>query len=309
LAYAGSVGWQIGCGVGPWVGVNTGHHRRKPHPPTNSPPERPDDSPAVDPDRESGSIADPVGLHELIAADAIDVIPGDPPVPISVWRVAGTGRTGPHDLLAGLDPQAAALLVGLYTQPGDTLVDLTADPAVAGAAGAGARTYVRADHPSDLARTKHVGGTARLLLLRWPAPAASDNLGEEESDAELADLLGRSRLLLAADGYVIVALAPRPRNQHVDHARRLILAARRAGLGYLQHIVVLTAPIPGDPSPRQATPAGPATLRAATHLQVQANLLAFVLHGFHATAKPADSSGEAEGRSPGSRSAGPEVLR
>jgi len=259
--------------------VNTGHHRRKPHPPTNSPPERSDDSPAVDPDRESGSMADPVGLHELVAAGAIDVIPGDPPVPISVWRVAGTGRTGPHDVIAGLDAQAAALLVGLYTQPGDTLVDLTADPAIAGAAGAGARRYLRADHPGDLAHTEHAAGTARLVLLRWPSPRAPGNPGEEESDAELADLLGGCRRLLAASGCVIVALAPPPRTHYIDHARRLIPAAGRAGLGYLQHIVVVTAPIPGDPSPRQATPAGPATLRAATHLRVQATLLAFVLRG------------------------------
>jgi hypothetical protein len=95
----------------------------------------------------------------------------------------------------------------------------------------------------------------------------------------LADLLGDCRRLLAACGCVIVAPASPPRTGYVDHARRLIPAARRAGLGYLQHIVVLTAPIPGDPSPRQATPAGPATLRAATHLRVQAALLAFVLRG------------------------------
>src|SRR2546429_178914 len=53
--------------------------------------------------------------------------------------------------------------------------------------------------------------------------------------------------------------------------------ARRAGRGYVQHIGVLPAPTPGAPSPRQATPAGPPTLRAATHLRVQASLLAFVL--------------------------------
>jgi hypothetical protein len=279
LAYPGSVGRQIGRAVGPWVGVNTGPHRRKPHPPTNRRPERPGGSRAVDPHRTSGSGADPLGLHQLAAAGVIDVIPGDPPVPISVWRVAGTGGAGPHGLIAGLDPQAAALLVGLYTQPGDTLVDLTADPAVAGAAGAGARRYLPANHPADLVLLEHVAGTARLVLLRWPSPAAPGNPGEETSDARLAELLGGCRRLLAAGGCVIVALAPPPRTGYVDHARRLIPAARRAGLGYLQHIVVLTAPIPGDPSPRQATPAGPATLRAATHLQVQANLLAFVLRG------------------------------
>ena len=268
---------RIGRAVGPWVGVNTGdHHRRKPHPPTDRRPERPEGSPAVDPDRTPGSGADPVGLHELVAAGAIDVIPGDPPVPISVWRVAGTGRAGPPDRIAGLDPQAAALLVGLYTQPGDTVVDLSADPAVAGAAGAGARRCLPAGHPGDLAVLEHVGGSARLVLLRWPSPG---NPCEEESEAELADLLGGCRRLLTAGGCVIMALTPPPRTHYVDHARRLIPAAARAGLGYLQHIVVVTAPIPGDPSPRHATPAGPATLRAATHLQVRANLAAFVLRG------------------------------
>ena len=73
--------WAVG-------GCEHGHHRRKPHPPTNSPPERSGDSPAVDPDRKSGRMADPVGLRELVAAGAIDFIPGDPPVPASTCRTA-----------------------------------------------------------------------------------------------------------------------------------------------------------------------------------------------------------------------------
>jgi hypothetical protein len=252
--------------------VNTNRHRRRRQPPASTNPDRAGRIPAADAEPAAGGAA-PLSLHELVAAGAIDVVPGDPPVPVTVWRVAGTRSAGQQDA-AGLDPQAAGLLVGLYTQPGDTLVDLSADPAVAGAAGAGARRYVPAHHPADYAPLRHLAGAARLVLLRWPSPA---HPGGAESDAWLADLLGGCRRLLAADGCVIAALTPPPSTGYVDHARWLIPAAHQAGLGYLQHVIVVAAPIPGDPSPRTAAPAAPATLRAATHLTVQANLLAFVL--------------------------------
>jgi len=272
LAGAQPHGWRIERAVGPWVGVNTNRHRRRRQPPASTQPDRAEDLPAANPEPDADSTA-PLSLHELVAAGAIDVVPGDPPVPITVWRIAGTHRTGQHDA-PGLDPQAAGLLVGLSTQPGDTLIDLSADPAVAGAAGAGARRYLPANNPADPTRLGHVAGTARLVLLRWPSPA--DPAGEV-SDAELIDLLYGCRRLLAADGCVIAALTPPPRTGYVDYARRLIPAAHRAGLGYLQHIIVVAAPIPGHPQPRHGSPAAPATLRAATHLAVQANLLAFVL--------------------------------
>ena len=75
LAYPGSVGladWTCRWVVGECEHWPPPAHKR--HPSTNRQPERPgDSSPAVDHGLESGRAADPLGLHELIAASAIDV--------------------------------------------------------------------------------------------------------------------------------------------------------------------------------------------------------------------------------------------
>lgn len=240
-------------------------------------------------DVRAGSLFDPLD-QGLAVASEIDVVPGDPPVPISVWRVAGTGHPARLDTGSGLTPPLAALLIGLYTSRGDTVVDLTSDPSIDGAAGAGARRYLPVNDPAHLADLDHVAGTVRLVVLRWPPTRAGrrtnvDPAGTEEP--ELTALLTACRLLLAADGYTIVALIPAPHAGYVEHAGRLISAARRAGLGYLQHIVAVTAPIPGAPAPRLAVPADPATLRAATHLRFHLDLLVFVLHRTGWAAGPA----------------------
>jgi hypothetical protein len=62
----------------------------------------------------------------------------------------------------------AALLVGSYTRPGDTIVSVGTDPALTGAAGAGGRTYLPVQDPDDLAGLDHVAGTVALLVLPWP---------------------------------------------------------------------------------------------------------------------------------------------
>jgi hypothetical protein len=245
------------------------------------------DQPAVEVPARSRS--DPLD-QGLAVAGEIDVVPGDPPVPISVWRVAGTDHPARFDTGGGLTSRLAALLIGLYTGRGDTVVDLTSDPSIAGAAGAGARRYLPVDDPARLADLDHVAGAVRLVVLRWPPTRAGrrtnvDSAGTEE--LELTALLTGCRRLLAADGYTIVALIPAPHTGYVEHAGRLIPAARRAGLGYLQHIVAVTAPIPGARRPQLAVPADPATLRAATHLRFHLDLLVFVLHRTGRAAGPA----------------------
>src|SRR5215207_4487390 len=97
------------------------------------------------PDAADGS--DPLALTELVTAGALDAVGGDPPVPISVWRVAGVNRPAEGGGADGLIPRLAALLIGSYTRRGDTVVDLTGDPTIAGAAGAGARSYLTVSDP------------------------------------------------------------------------------------------------------------------------------------------------------------------
>src|SRR5439155_7218694 len=125
--------------VGPWVGVNTASPAREPYPPMTSAehhhPER--DLAGLDPHPQQ----DPLALSELIAAGDIDVVPGDPPVPIAVWRVAGVDAGYGHADADALSPRMAALLVGSYTRPGQTILSVGDDVALAGAAGAGGRTH------------------------------------------------------------------------------------------------------------------------------------------------------------------------
>jgi hypothetical protein len=250
---------------------------RPPQPPDLPAPARAGDRPGP-PDRPRSPSGDDRGA-----------VPADLLVPIIVWRVV---RDDPPAGLAsptGLSPRLAAQLIRLYTDPADTVVDLTADPAIAGAAGAGGCRYLPVDHPASLPRLDHLTGTVRLVVLRWPPttnPAHTDADADADpaATAELTGLLAGCRPLLATDGYTIVALRPvRPHSHYVDHARQLIPAAYQAGLGYLEHVLVVTTPITGRPHP--AAPADPAALDLATGPQPLIDLLVFVLHGTGRAAK------------------------
>ncbi len=215
---------------------------------------------------------DPLALSELIAAGDIDVVPGDPPVPIAVWRVAGVDAAYGHSDADALTPRMAALLVGSYTRPGDTVVSVGNDPALAGAAGAGGRTYLSVPDPDDLSDLGHVAGTVALIVLPWPPRQRPAGMARER----LIAMFRACRQLMSRDGCTIVALAALPAGEtYVQHSGPLIPAARDAGLGWLQHIVAITAPIAGQRITWRATPADPATLRSATHLTVHVDLLVF----------------------------------
>jgi hypothetical protein len=221
---------------------------------------------------------------EMVLAGTLDVVPGDPPVPISVWRAAtplphsppsnggsstsSGSRTGwstraPSD--GSLTPRLAGLLVATYTGLGDTIVDLSTDPALAGAAGAGARHYLPVTDVTELAGLDHVAGSVALIVMRWPAPElhpagpADGDRGVVDTAAAaltMSDLFTTCRHLLAADGCTIVVLTPTaPDAPYVEHANVIIPAAARAGLGYLQHIVAVTTHLDRHDSPAQ--PEGP----------------------------------------------------
>jgi hypothetical protein len=217
---------------------------------------------------------DPLALSELIGAGDIDVVPGDPPVPIAVWRVAGVDDAYGHSTANALSPRMAALLVGSYTRPGDTIVSIGDDPALAGAAGAGGRTYLSVPDPDDLPDLGHAAGTVALIVLPWPPPDRPDGMDRER----LVEMFRVCRQLMNRDGCTIVALAELPAGQtYIDHSGALIPAARHAGLGWLQHIVAITAPISGQRIAWHVTPADPATMRSATHVRVHIDLLIFAV--------------------------------
>lgn len=253
---------------------------------------------------------DPFG--ELISHQILDVVDGHPPVPIDVWRVADDESdrvTVPGDLSEGTaegwrcTTQMAQLLVGLFATTGTTVVSVGFDPALAGAAGALACPYQTVDQIADLARLAHLADRVGLLLIPWPTTGtSSDGMQQpgapDEADAErVADWLGDCRTLMATGGVTVIILAPAPpTDAYVACAQLLLPAARRAGLGWLQHIVAITAPVANivPDRPHACAAPRPSATRPATpdasfdcepgrkdvrSFCVHADLLAFVLRG------------------------------
>src|SRR5205814_1185997 len=68
-------------------------------------------------------------------AAAIDLVAGDPPVPITVWRTpCGDGQ-------ASVPLRLAQRLVSAYSRPGEVVIDVTDDHALCDAAGHGGRRH------------------------------------------------------------------------------------------------------------------------------------------------------------------------
>jgi hypothetical protein len=258
--------------------VTTNNPEWDPHPHTSTAPHQPDRV------RERRSAAQPEpgppDLSELIAAGAIDVVDGDPPVPITAWRVAGVDHPYRHDPAGGLTPRTAALLVASYTRLGDTIVSVGGDPALEGAAGGGGRNYLGVDDPANLADLDHVAGTVQLIVLRWPPPYRPGQLWTNPE--RMRELFAACRRLLTRGGCIAVALAVIPGESEIayhGHPERVIPAAHDGGLGWLQHIIAITAPIVGERITWRTTPADAAIIRAATHISIHLDLLIFAPKG------------------------------
>lgn len=280
--------------------------------------------------------ADPIAAAEMVRAGAIEVVPGDPPVPISVWRAndAGAasdqqdvgqrqaigetrrqalvtdhgappqGRSEPSagDVEDGLTSRLAALLVATFTLRGDIVVDLSGDPALAGAAGAAARRYVAPDDLAALTTLSsrgHLDGSVGLIVLRWPTPSTrplySPSRTSQAGRSSSIEVSGAGAMfdacaqLLAHDGCTLVVLRPVPTGRPYDeHTSAIIPAARRAGLGYLQHIVAVTNPMTDAPATRPAqdgTRVPPDSPTAVPGFPAHVDLLVFVLRGRRLSAR------------------------
>ncbi|WP_431896038.1 hypothetical protein [Micromonospora haikouensis] len=118
----------------------------------------------------------------------IDLIAGDPPVPITVWRTARTDAEHHTSLPARL----AYRLVAAYSRPGEAVVDLTRDHALTATCAKGERLHHRAwftDTSSGLligpATTSRPAATDANPL---PSPAPDD--GEGDDVPELIEWFG-----------------------------------------------------------------------------------------------------------------------
>jgi hypothetical protein len=139
-----------------------------------------------------------------------EVVPGDPPVPITVWPVPPPepGNTMSNGL--------GVRLVHNYTHPGELIVDLTDGPQLARAIiAAGRRSHL--NQPGVVRnRTEPVA----LVATDWTAPNPNGT-----------EFLAWCATLLRPLGCVAVVLDHDGPTEPSD----VIAAAHQAGLGYLQH--------------------------------------------------------------------------
>ncbi|MCX5121984.1 hypothetical protein OG992_33000 [Micromonospora sp. NBC_00362] len=118
--------------------------------------------------------AQPVDPNE-VDPTLIDLVAGDPPVPVTVWRTA----RGPADTGRSVGARLAYRLVAAYSRPGDAVVDVTVDHALTAVCATGARRH----HPGWF--------TEASSLIIGPAtpPARPDPTApSEDSSAELPDM-------------------------------------------------------------------------------------------------------------------------
>jgi hypothetical protein len=164
--------------------------------------------------------------HHSAPVPVGDVVPGDPPVPITVWPVPAPMRGETMSNAMGVR------LVYNLTHPGGLVIDLADGPQLAYA-------VIAASRRSHLTSARQVGWgreSASLIVTGWPLT------GEPVSLVEFFD---RCRAKLLPGGCVAVLLAHGDLVLPVD----VVIAAKQAGLGYLQHIVA------ADQPPQRDTPA------------------------------------------------------
>ncbi|MGQ5261036.1 hypothetical protein ACTWLT_09800 [Micromonospora sp. ZYX-F-536] len=210
-----------------------------------------------------------------------DLVAGDPPVPITVWRTArtaaDTGRT--------IGARLAYRLVAAYSRPGDTVVDCTDDHALGAACLVGRRRHHpgwftegpsfligpatrQADpdpsdeqddngdvpemgawfgddltDPSDADPANGASPEATgLVVASWPLDA-----NEATNRVRLARLLTACARLLRPGGCLVLIVAvPAGTIATPEDFSPLATEAANVGLGYLQHIVAVTADTDAD---------------------------------------------------------------
>ncbi|MBQ0896046.1 hypothetical protein KBX37_23615 [Micromonospora sp. U56] len=112
---------------------------------------------------------DPIGADPTL----IDLVAGDPPVPVTVWRTARADA----DAGRGIGARLAYRLVAAYSRPGDAVVDLTGRHALTAVCAAGRRRH----HPGWFT-------DASSLIIGPATPPAHPTPGEVSDDSDLPDL-------------------------------------------------------------------------------------------------------------------------
>jgi hypothetical protein len=117
----------------------------------------------------------------------IDLVAGDRPVPTALWRTPAGDHPAP------ISRRLAYRLIAAYTEPGDTVVDLTDISTVADATVTGARIHVRAAFADGRLVVTGTGANPvdpPARRRRWSAgpgvepPALADWFGDDLRDAD-----------------------------------------------------------------------------------------------------------------------------
>jgi hypothetical protein len=156
--------------------------------------------------------------HHSAPVPVGDVVSGDPPVPITVWPVPA-----PHEGETMSNPMGVRLVHNL-SHPSDLVIDLARGPQLA-------RALIAARRRSLLQEARVVGWglqAATLIVTGWPA----------DDPASPVEFFTRCRAALAPGGCVAVLLPHGDVIAPVD----VVIAAKRAGLRYLQHVVAADRP-------------------------------------------------------------------
>ncbi|MFI7650334.1 hypothetical protein ACIBTZ_30265 [Micromonospora sp. NPDC049460] len=216
----------------------------------------------------------------------IDLVAGDPPVPVTVWRTA----RGPADAGRSIGARLAYRLVAAYTRPGEVVVDLTADHALTAVSTAGGRRH----HPGWFTDASSLIIGPATPPAR-PDPAALSEDGDDVPDmsawfgddltepdlpteatstvpgsaslaeatslvvacwpldpdnttnrVRLAWLLTACARLLRPGGCLVLVVTVPAAAGRPEDFTPVATAAAQVGLGYLQHIVAVAADTDGD---------------------------------------------------------------
>src|SRR5205814_3545633 len=137
-----------------------------------------------------------------------DVVPGNPPVPLSVWYRANPG-VGRRDL--------ARQIIDSYSDPGQVVLDFDADAYLHAAALVAGRVYLSLPRIRMLV---DLAGAVDLIVVRWPRPHHDGSTASPTAEHDLALSL---RSLLGAYGHAVIAFdRPPPGVLHAAQAAPLI---------------------------------------------------------------------------------------
>lgn len=203
-----------------------------------------------------------------------DLVPGNPPIPISVWRTPAA-YTDPNPMLP------TSLLTQLaeeFSRPGQRLVDLTGGLLDSCAPGRTVHAGGFSDGDITIAGGSPNPGCVALIAAAWPP----SNTRRDQRSETAATLVAAARRWLIPGG-VLVLLAGNPPSQPPTDYGPFVTVAAAAGLGYLQHIAAVRTPVEGSvitapDSPPENTFGG-ALEATVVHLRVHADVLVFATRG------------------------------